>query len=63
MVAEESKGTMMAQLVVKIEAYDAVKRRKTSSSENDSLVKLPSDESPPPVDGTVFDPFPAQIQH
>lgn len=48
---------MMHQMVVKIEVYDVMKRKKTR--ENDNLIQLPFDESPP-TDGKVFDPFPSQ---
>lgn len=43
------------QYVVKIDLYDAAKSRKTSRG-NDNLMKLPSDEGSPSVEGIVLDP-------
>lgn len=51
------------QYVVKIELYDAAKRKKISS-EDDNFVDFPSVMNEPSsfVDGAVLDPLPALIK-
>lgn len=52
-----ARPTDQIQKLVRVEAYDAIKKRKNKIEMGNAVV-LPSDESPP-VDGTVLDPPPA----